>query len=141
MDGYTVHSQIHGSLPDHVLAEVLQGRISSVEDAEQWWLRTLCHHQGEEDAEPITDAVEFLLRDGYFTNTTRPDHTSGVAVTELGKLTVRLMVGTEVGAQLRADGTALPAADVPVVPPELPRPNAQSSCATVPLPRIPGEGR
>jgi helicase len=113
VDGYTVYSQIHDSLPDHVLAEVLQGRITSVEDAEQWWLRTLCHHQGDEDTEPVTDAVEFLLREGYLNDTNRPDHTSGVAVTELGKLTARLMVGTEVGAQLRADLATLTVPDDP----------------------------
>src|SRR5207248_227982 len=42
VDGYTVYSQIHASLPDHVLAEVLQGRITTIDEAEQWWLRTLC---------------------------------------------------------------------------------------------------
>jgi len=108
VDGYTVYSQIHDTLPDHVLAEVLQGRITSVEDAEQWWLRTLCHHQGDEDTEPVTDAVDFLLDAGYLTDVTRPDQTDGVAVTELGKLTARLMVGTRIGAQLRADLATLP---------------------------------
>ena len=113
VDGYTVYSQIHDTLPDHVLAEILQGRITSVEDAEQWWLRTLCHHQGDEDTEPVTDAVDFLLDAGYLTGVTRPDQTDGVAVTELGKLTARLMVGTRVGAQLRADLATLPVPDDP----------------------------
>lgn len=108
VDGYTVYSQIHDTLPDHVLAEVLQGRITSVDEAEQWWLRTLCHHQGDEDTEPVTDAVDFLLDAGYLTDITRPDQTDGVEVTELGKLTARLMVGTRVGAQLRADLATLP---------------------------------
>jgi len=108
VDGYTVYSQIHDTLPDHVLAEVLQGRITSIDEAEQWWLRTLCHHQGDEDTEPVTDAVDFLLDAGYLSDVTRPDQTDGVAVTELGKLTARLMVGTRVGAQLRADLATLP---------------------------------
>jgi helicase len=108
VDGYTVYSQIHDTLPDHVLAEVLQGRITSVDEAEQWWLRTLCHHQGDEDTEPVTDAVDFLLDAGYLTDITRPDQTDGVAVTDLGKLTARLMVGTRVGAQLRADLATFP---------------------------------
>lgn len=113
VDGYTVYSQIHDSLPDHVLAEVLQGRISSVEDAEQWWLRTLCHHHGDEDSEPVTDAVEFPLQKGYLTDTTRPDQSAGIVGTELGKLTTRLMVGTEVGAQFRADLATFPVPEDP----------------------------
>jgi helicase len=101
VDGYTVYSQIHASLPDHVLAEVLQGRITSVADAEQWWLRTLCHHQGDDDTEPVVEAVEFLTDHGYLTPTTRLDRSDGVAVTDLGRLTARLMVGTRTGADLR----------------------------------------
>jgi helicase len=102
VDGYTVYSQIHASLPDHVLAEVLQGRITTVEHAEQWWLRTLSHHQGDEDTEPVTDAVKFLLDNDYLTNVTRPDGAIGIDVTDLGRLTARLMVNTRTGAHLRS---------------------------------------
>jgi len=108
VDGYTVHSQIHDSLPDHVLAEVVQGRITTLPEAEQWWLRTLSHHQGDEDTEPVTEAVDFLVQHGYLAL-----DGPKVAVTELGLLTARLMVGTRVGAQLRA---ALSRVEVPTDP-------------------------
>jgi len=110
VEGYTVYSQIHASLPDHVLAEVLQGRITTLGEAEQWWLRTLCHHQGDEDTEPVVTAAEFLVEHGYLTHTLRPDATQALQVTDLGRLTARLMVPTHTGARLR---TALASYTVP----------------------------
>lgn len=101
VDGYTVYSQIHASLPDHVLAEVLQGRITSTEEAEGWWLRTLSHHQGDDDSEPVIEAVDFLLEHGFLTENTRADNTTGLAVTDLGRVTARLMVDTRTAARLR----------------------------------------
>ncbi|OLR93100.1 DEAD/DEAH box helicase [Actinokineospora bangkokensis] len=97
VDGYAVHSQIHESLPDHVLAEVVQGRVTTVAEAEAWWLRTLCHHQGDQDTEPVVSAVLFLVENGYLSVAEQK-----VVATELGLLTARLMVGTQVGAALRA---------------------------------------
>ncbi|NRQ34593.1 DEAD/DEAH box helicase [Nonomuraea sp. NN258] len=113
VDGYTVNSQIHASLPDHVLAEVVQGRITTVEHAEQWWRRTLCHHQGDDDIEPVIEAVDFLIDHGYLAQTARPDGSTQVTVTELGLLTTRLMVNTEVGADLRTILAELPVPNGP----------------------------
>ncbi|GAA2685917.1 MULTISPECIES: DEAD/DEAH box helicase [Actinosynnema] len=110
VDGYSVHSQIHDSLADHVLAEVLQGRIGSLEQAERWWLRTLCHHQGDEDTEPVVDAVVFLVDNAFLVEVPGPDGIPVLEVTELGKLTARLMVDTRTAAVLRAvlDEEAVP---------------------------------
>lgn len=126
VDGYTVYSQIHESLADHVLAEVLQGRIQTRADAEQWWIRTLSHHQGDDDLEPVTEALDFLLDQDYLTPATRPDdHDSddsdvdGVAVTDLGRLTARLMVSTETGARLRAELAACPVPQDPDIAEDL----------------------
>ncbi|GAA1254617.1 hypothetical protein GCM10009677_00460 [Sphaerisporangium rubeum] len=101
VDGYTVGSRIHATLPDHVLAEVVQGNITSVEQAEHWWRRTLCQYQGDDDTEPVVEAVDFLTDHGYLTQTARPDGSVQVTVTDLGLVTARLMVGTEVGADIR----------------------------------------
>ena len=59
--GYSVYSQIYDSLADHVLAEVLQGRITTVPEAEAWWRQTLAFAQGDHDAEPVRDALDFLV--------------------------------------------------------------------------------
>src|SRR5207248_11743683 len=81
--------------------EVLQGRITTIDEAEQWWLRTLCHHQGDEDTEPVTDAIDFLIDHDYLIEKPLPGGTIGVVVTDIGRLTARLMIGTRVGASLR----------------------------------------
>ncbi|KFU75793.1 hypothetical protein [Amycolatopsis lurida] len=44
--GNTVRSRIEASLPDHVLAEVVQRRIRSLREAEDWWVGALACHQG-----------------------------------------------------------------------------------------------
>ncbi|WP_238413236.1 DEAD/DEAH box helicase [Saccharothrix deserti] len=108
VDGYTVYSQIHDSIADHVLAEVLQGRITSVQDAEQWWLHTLSHHQGDDDVEPVVEAIDFLLDNGFLAEDTRTDGTPGVAVTDLGRLTARFMVDTSTAADVLTVLSQLP---------------------------------
>ncbi|CCH30975.1 DEAD/DEAH box helicase [Actinosynnema sp. NPDC047251] len=95
--GYSVYSRIHESLPDHVLAEVLQGRITSHADAEAWWVETLAHAQGDDAAQPVQDAVAFLVAEGHLA--ARPD--GGLAITDLGRLTARMMVSTHAGHRLR----------------------------------------
>ncbi|MEV0678960.1 DEAD/DEAH box helicase [Actinosynnema sp. NPDC050436] len=95
--GYSVYSRIHESLPDHVLAEVLQGRITSTADAEAWWVETLAHAQGDDAAQPVQDAVAFLVAEGHLA--ARPD--GGLAITDLGRLTARMMVSTHAGHRLR----------------------------------------
>ncbi|MEU4806547.1 DEAD/DEAH box helicase [Actinosynnema sp. NPDC023587] len=95
--GYSVYSRIHESLPDHVLAEVLQGRITGTADAEAWWVETLAHAQGDDALHPVQDAVAFLVDEGHLA--ARPD--GGLAITDLGRLTARMMVSTHAGHRLR----------------------------------------
>ncbi|WP_309110569.1 DEAD/DEAH box helicase [Saccharothrix sp.] len=94
--GYSVYSRIHESLPDHVLAEVLQGRITSVADAEAWWVETLAYAQGDDALQPVQDAVAFLVSEGHLT-----ERDGALAITELGRLTARMMVSTYTGHRLR----------------------------------------
>ncbi len=100
--GYTVTSRIADSLADHILAEAAQGRIHTVADAENWWIRTLAYHQGTADLAPVHAAVAFLIQGGYLATVTHPDEVTVLTVTELGMLTTRLMVPVVVGAELRA---------------------------------------
>jgi helicase len=86
--GYTVDSQMSASLPDHLLAEVVQGRIRNAIQADQWWLRTFAHHQGRHSTEAVHRALDFLVGAEYC-------HAEGdgdervITPTELGTLTTR----------------------------------------------------
>ena len=100
VSGHTVTSQIQSSLPDHVLAEAVQRRIGSLEEAERWWVGTLAHHQGSRSLLPLRSAVDFLLSGGFLARTEDMDGSRRFVPTELGKLTARLMVPTLVGHQL-----------------------------------------
>ncbi|MCC8247787.1 DEAD/DEAH box helicase [Saccharothrix luteola] len=101
--GYSVYSRIRDSLPDHVLAEVLQGRIGTVDDAQAWWVETLAHAQGDDDLEPVQEAVAFLVDEGHLTSTG-----DRLDITELGRLTARMMVSTHTGHRLRRTLGLLP---------------------------------
>ncbi len=101
--GYTVRSRIHEDLPDHVLAEAVQGRLTTVEHARRWWLGTLSHHQGDSDTAPVLEAVGFLVAEGFLAR-----DGDRLRVTELGLLTARLMVDTRTGAALRSTLAQVP---------------------------------
>jgi helicase len=94
--GHVVRSRIQGSLPDHVLGEAVQQRITARRDAERWWVQTLAYHQGSRAAVPIRKAVGFLSSAEMLAN---GEH--GLEPTELGRLTARLMVPPVVCDSLR----------------------------------------
>ncbi|MEU6201169.1 DEAD/DEAH box helicase [Streptomyces sp. NPDC047061] len=96
--GYTVDSQINSSLADHVLAEMVQGRIRTVEDAREWWTGTFAHHQGNRSTHSLQQALRFLAGADYCRHT----DDDGVVPTELGVLTTRVMVPTDIGYQIRS---------------------------------------
>lgn len=103
--GHAVRSRIEGSLPDHVLGEAVQERITTRQDAERWWVRTLAYHQGSRSVTPLRKAVGFLTSAGLLSGGER-----GLEATELGKLTARLMMPSVVCDNLRAtlDDMAVP---------------------------------
>ncbi|WNV86265.1 DEAD/DEAH box helicase [Umezawaea sp. Da 62-37] len=105
--GYSVYSRIYDSLADHVLAEVLQARITTLADAQAWWVETLAHAQGDDDLEPVQTAVDFLIAEGHLTGVRRGDDLV-LATTELGRLTARMMVSTYTGQRLRRTLGLLP---------------------------------
>ena len=100
--GYTVRSQILATLPDHLLAEAVQGRISTLREAEAWWEQSLAFHQGDRSSELVTQAIEFLIAGGYLTAAAHPSGDADLTPTELGTLTARLMVPTFTGVELRS---------------------------------------
>lgn len=108
VEGHTVRSRIHDTLPDHVLADTVQTRVTTTEEAHHWWRRTLCHHQGDDDTEPLDDAIAFLTAHDYLTTAHQ-----ALTATPLGALTTRLMIDTRVGATLRAALATLPVPEDP----------------------------
>jgi helicase len=111
--GYGVASQIAESLPDHVLAEMVQGRISTLGEAESWWVQTLAHHQGHQDTGRLHEALDLLVDGGYIVSSGQTPSDADIVPTDLGVLTAKLMVSAEVGHALR---TALLDAPLPAGP-------------------------
>lgn len=98
--GYTVTSRIRDHLPDHVLAEAVQGRLSDLDQAETWWTKTFAHHQGHHHLDPLDDALDFLHDADYLHRTPSPDDNDHLTITETGKLTSRFMVEADTAATL-----------------------------------------
>jgi helicase len=90
--GHTVKSRIQDSLPEQLLGEAVQRRVSSQQQAEQWWIQTLACHQGRRSLRPLSRAIQFLVSAGMLTAAPERDGDRHLGPTELGRLTARLMV-------------------------------------------------
>lgn len=112
--GYTVTSRIHDHLPDHLLAEAVQGRLATLTDAETWWTRTLAHHQGHRTLDLLHHATDFLHHAGHLTTVAAADGgPPRLHTTELGRLTSRFMVDADLATALAATVRRIP---VPAAP-------------------------
>lgn len=98
--GYTVTSRIRDHLPDHVLAEAVQGRLRDLDQAELWWTKTFAHYQGHHHLDPLHDALDFLNDAGYLHRTPDPGGNDNLTITETGKLTSRFMVEADTATTL-----------------------------------------
>jgi helicase len=107
--GHAVHSRIQNDLPEHVLSEAVQQRVTTRQQAEHWWMQTLACHQGQRSLAPLRKAIGFLGSAEMLT-TVDTDEGRRLVPTELGRLTARLMVSPAVCADLR---TALASAPIP----------------------------
>lgn len=102
--GYTARSQVLDHLGDALLAEILLGSIVDREGAGSWFEETFAYAQSGEETD-IDEALDFLVLRGFVT-----ESEDGLAVTEIGALTCRLMIDVESAAGLL---TALAEAPVP----------------------------
>ncbi|BDZ52511.1 hypothetical protein GCM10025867_47520 (plasmid) [Frondihabitans sucicola] len=100
--GYTVISRIAATLKDHLLGEIVQGRIASEDEARAWWRQTLAFHQGTRNDKAINEALESLDKNG-FTRLVRPEDKPlpVLQATSLGNLTSRMMVNVNYAIDLR----------------------------------------
>jgi len=111
--GYTVTSRIRDHLPDHVLAEAVQGRVADLDQAELWWTKTFAHHQGQHLLDPLHDALDFLHDADYLHRLPDPGGNDELAITETGKLTSRFMVEADLALTLTDALRLVPAPDRP----------------------------
>jgi superfamily II DNA/RNA helicase len=98
-EGHTVRSQILDSLADHVLADVLLGRLGTARELRQWFEGTLAAYQGQDGDAPLDRALEALL-EGGFLQASGPEQV--LTCTALGKLTSRFLVEVWVATTLRS---------------------------------------
>ena len=95
--GYTARSRVVDRLADTVLAEILLRSIRHRTDAETWFQETFAYAQSDKTDDDVDDALDFLVRRGFVT-----ESDDGLAVTEIGALTSRLMIDVESAADLLA---------------------------------------
>ncbi|MBT2443018.1 DEAD/DEAH box helicase [Streptomyces sp. ISL-36] len=108
--GYTVRSRLDEHLADHLLAEAVQERLSTLEEAERWWAGTFAAYQGHDSVEPLHEAAQFLADVGCLRPAADEDRLEPSA---LGRLTSRFMVDATLADDL---ATALRQAPVPEDP-------------------------
>ncbi|MFI8326764.1 DEAD/DEAH box helicase [Streptomyces sp. NPDC085529] len=106
--GYTVRSRLDESLPDHLLAEAVQERLATLDEAERWWAGTFAAHQGHDSVEPLHEAARFLADVGCLRT-----GEGRLEPSPLGRLTSRFMVDATLADDL---ATALRHAPVPEHP-------------------------
>ncbi|MFE6225532.1 DEAD/DEAH box helicase [Streptomyces sp. NPDC057854] len=108
--GYTVRSRLDESLADHLLAEAVQERVATLDDAERWWAGTFAAYQGHDSVEPLHEAARYLTDTGCLR---AGDGGERLEPTALGRLTSRFMVDATLADDL---ATALRTAPVPEDP-------------------------
>ncbi|MFJ8846838.1 DEAD/DEAH box helicase [Streptomyces cyaneofuscatus] len=108
--GYTVRSRLDDHLADHLLAEAVQERLSTLDEAEHWWAGTFAAYQGHDSVEPLHEAAGFLVSVGCLRPAADEDRWEPTA---LGRLTSRFMVDAPLADDL---ATALRQTPVPEDP-------------------------
>lgn len=86
-DGYTIRSGLRACLADHVLGEIVQGNLTSIDDLPTWWTSTLAYAQDPDDGGLLDRSVHTLLNAGFIELTGQV-----VTATALGELTSRMMI-------------------------------------------------
>ncbi|MFN3601662.1 MAG: DEAD/DEAH box helicase [Dietzia sp.] len=87
--GYTAKSRVQDRLDDVLLAEILLGSVVNRGSALTWFEGTFAFAQSGRPTD-IENALEHLVRRGFVAETDE-----GLAATDLGKLTSRLMIDVE----------------------------------------------
>lgn len=86
-EGYRVKSQLVGQIGDVLLAEILLGSITSREDAQIWFKGTFAYAQSS-NLHDVGAVIDELVKHRLVA-----DQNGTLTITDLGKLTARLMIG------------------------------------------------
>jgi hypothetical protein len=105
-EGYPVRSRIIETLADHILADILLGRITSTGDLRAWYEGTLAYHQDGGATERLEMALADLLSGGFVVSSGPPEE--NLSCTELGRLTSRFLVEVAAAKGLIDDLRAAP---------------------------------
>lgn len=103
LGGHAVVSQLASELADHILAEVLLGRITSAQSLEDWFDGTLAAFQAGASAAQrshLEQALELLLASGFVS---LGDDQDTLSCTDLGATTSRFMIGVHSAAEVLAE--------------------------------------
>lgn len=113
-EGYAIRSGLTTNLADHLLGEIVQGNVTTIKGAEQWWEHTFAHHEGESGSAELTKARETLDKFGFIDLDAEQDPVDPrVIATRLGQITSRMMVSV---ADARSLIAALNGKDAPDTP-------------------------
>lgn len=107
--GYYVHSRIADSLADHILGEMVQGKIRSRREAEEWWVETFAHHQRKAKITDLVEAIEWLEKWGFVKSEAEGEELHLIP-TQLGTLTSRMMINVSDAQSLRVSFNMRPTA-------------------------------
>lgn len=99
-DGYTIRSGLLDGMADHLLGEVVQGRIKTLREMEQWWVSTLAYHQGTREVAPLNRAKTFLETWKFIECTEVADADQEIKATALGGITSKMMVPVQDAANI-----------------------------------------
>ncbi|MFB6815094.1 DEAD/DEAH box helicase [Streptomyces sp. NPDC056347] len=114
--GYTVRSRLDEHLADHLLAEAVQERLSTLDEAERWWAGTFAAHQGHDSVEPLHEAAQFLADVGCLRSAADEER---LEPTALGRLTSRFMVDATLADELAKALRQAPVPEEPLVAEQL----------------------
>lgn len=98
--GYSIQSGIQDSVADHLLGEIVQGHVTTLREAEQWWVSTLAHYQGAGSDAVVTRARDFLQNWRFIEVEEIADADQRLTATDLGKVTSKMMVDVNDAASL-----------------------------------------
>lgn len=107
--GYYIRSRIADTLPDHILGEMIQGKIRSRREAHEWWIQTFGYFQRAATETDLAQALERLETYGFIEAET-PEADAPIKATPLGSLTSRMMINVNDAISLRVSLSSKPSA-------------------------------
>lgn len=99
-DGYTIRSGLLDGMVDHLLGEIVQGRIKTLREMESWWVSTLAYHQGAREVAALHRAKTFLETWKFIEVAEIANADQSIKATQLGAITSKMMVPVQDAANI-----------------------------------------